>query len=61
MSLLAHWQPIAAGAVVALALVYLVWKLGFEGRKPRRTPRSSSRPDVPVSRLVRKPPSRGCH
>jgi len=57
MSLLAHWQPIAAGVVVALAVVYLVWKLGFEGRKPRR----KRGPDVPVSRLVRKPPSRGCH
>jgi hypothetical protein len=57
MSLLAHWQPIAAGAVVALAVIYLVWKLGFEGRKPRR----KRGPDVPVSRLVRKRPSRGCH
>jgi hypothetical protein len=49
------WQPIAAGVVVVLAVAYLVWKLAFEGRKPRR----KRGPDVPVSRLVRKRP--GCH
>lgn len=57
MSLLSHWQPIVAGLVVVLAVIYLVWKFGFEGR----TPRKKRGPDVPLSRLVRKRPDRGCH
>ncbi|MEM9067983.1 MAG: hypothetical protein AAGE52_05730 [Myxococcota bacterium] len=43
------WQGIAAGAIVAGALVYLVWKLGFRSRTPKR-----KRVDVPASALVRK-------
>ncbi|MCB9602851.1 MAG: hypothetical protein H6720_21240 [Sandaracinus sp.] len=54
---LVGWQPIAAGVVVALASVYLVWKLGFADRKPRR----KRGPDVPVRKLVRKTPKSGCH
>ncbi|MCB9634199.1 MAG: hypothetical protein H6721_18915 [Sandaracinus sp.] len=54
---LVGWQPIAAGVVVALACVYLVWKLGFSDRKPRR----KRGPDVPVAKLVRKTPKSGCH
>lgn len=57
MSLLSHWQPIVAGLVVVLAVIYLVWKLGFEGRAPKK----KRGPDVPLSRLVRKRPDRGCH
>lgn len=43
------WQPLAAGAVVALAVAYLVWKLGLQGRRPK----GKSGPDVPASRLVK--------
>ena len=44
------WQPLAAGATVALAFLYLVWKLGFAGR-PKKRRRG---PDVAASDLVRK-------
>ncbi len=45
------WQSIAAGAAVLLAIGYLVWKLGLEGRGGKRKKRG---PDVPTGRLVRK-------
>ncbi|HJK92097.1 MAG TPA: hypothetical protein RMH85_09655 [Polyangiaceae bacterium LLY-WYZ-15_(1-7)] len=43
------WQPLAAGVVVALAVAYLVWKLGLQGRRPKE----KGGPDVPASRLVK--------
>ncbi|MBX3246171.1 MAG: hypothetical protein KF901_03235 [Myxococcales bacterium] len=50
------WQAWAAGAVVLLAVAYLVWKLGIAPRRPR----VRRGPDVPVSRLVRKR-DKSCH
>jgi len=45
------WQEPIAALVVALAALYIVWKLGWAGRRPRR----SRRPDVPLARLRRAP------
>lgn len=46
------WQEIMAGLVVALACVYVIRK--FRGKKSRR--HRPGGPDVPLSRLTRKPP-----
>lgn len=46
------WQGWSAGALVVAAVVYLVWKMGFASR-PRQ--KKKNVPDVPVSRLVRRP------
>jgi hypothetical protein len=45
------WQSIAVVLVVALALAYLVWKLGFAGGAG---PKKKRGPDVPAKKLVRK-------
>lgn len=46
-------QPVLAGLIVALAVVYLAYKVfGVGRRRPRRPPG----PDVPVSRLTRRRP-----
>lgn len=47
-------QGAAAAAIVMAAIGYLAWKVGLGGRK--RPARRG--PDVPVSKLVRRPPKR---
>lgn len=46
-------QDVAAGLTVALAALYLVYKIAVEPAL------RSSRPDVPAGRLRRKPRSKG--
>ena len=45
------WQAWSAGLIVVADVAYLVWKVGFSTRRPRK----KAGPDVPVSRLVRRP------
>ena len=46
------WQEIVAGLIVVGAGIYVLWRLRGRKAKP-------SAPDVPVSRLTRKPSKRG--
>ena len=43
------WQEVATVATVLSAVSYLVWKLGFGGKRPKR-----GGPDVKLSALTRK-------
>jgi hypothetical protein len=45
-------QSLGVVLIVAAAAAYLIWKLGFSGRRPSRRP--SRRPDVTVAGLVKK-------
>jgi hypothetical protein len=49
-----NWQAWTAGLIVAAAIAYLVWKIGFASR---RRPKKRG-PDVPASRLVRRKPAK---
>jgi hypothetical protein len=46
------WQGVVVAIVVAAALGYAVWRLGGFRRKHQ----ARKRPDVPLSRLKRRPP-----
>ena len=46
-------QELATLGIVAAAVAYLVWKVGFSGRK------RSSGPDVPTRALLRKTGGKG--
>jgi uncharacterized membrane-anchored protein YhcB (DUF1043 family) len=43
------WQHVVVGVVVALALAYVVWRVGGFQQRHRR----KRKPDVPLSRLRR--------
>lgn len=45
------WQQMGAAVVVLAAVVYLIWKMSWGSRPPRRRKKG---PDVPTSQLTRK-------